>query len=382
MNRLLRKWASLFFIDALTGMAFGLFATLIVGTIMVQLGRYVPGTVGEFLVVTGSVASVLTGFGIGIGVAHRLSASTFVIAGTGVAGMVGAHAGKILGGDVVEGLSFQLLGPGEPLGAFIAAFIAVECGLFVSGKTPVDILVTPFVTICSGSAVGLLIGPTISGFMTRLGEIINWSAQQQPFLMGILVAVIMGICLTLPISSAALGIILGLSGFAAGAATVGCCCQMVGFAVAGWRENRWAGLISQGLGTSMLQMPNIIRRPVIWLPSIIASAILGPVATTVFGMENNPAGSGMGTSGLVGQLMTWSVMSPDHEALPLALMILGLNIVGPAVLVLAVSEGMRRRGWIRPGDMALARPESVDGDSRESAPAGGAAVSASPGTGG
>ncbi|MBV7292808.1 PTS transporter subunit IIC [Corynebacterium sp. TAE3-ERU16] len=375
MNRLIRRWASLFFIDALTGMAFGLFATLIVGTIMVQLGRHVPGTIGEFLVVTGSVASVLTGFGIGIGVAHRLSASTFVIAGTGVAGMVGAHAGKILGGGVVDGLSFQLLGPGEPLGAFIAAFIAVECGLFVSGRTPVDILVTPLVTICSGSAVGLLIGPTISEFMTALGEMINWSAQRQPFLMGILVAVIMGICLTLPISSAALGIILGLSGLAAGAATVGCCCQMVGFAVASWRENRWAGLVSQGLGTSMLQMPNIVRRPVIWLPPIIASAILGPIATTVFAMENNPAGSGMGTSGLVGQLMTWSVMSPDHGAVSLTLMILGLNIVGPALVTLLISEAMRRAGWIRPGDMALERPEKTRGTANSEAVAAGVPAS-------
>lgn len=353
MSRLLRTWASRFFIDALTGMAHGLFATLIIGTIMVQIGKFIPGTVGEFLILIGSIASVLTGLGIGIGVAHRLGASTYVLAGTGLAGMIGAHATKILDGGVVDGLAMHLSGPGEPLGAFIASFIAVEVGLWVSGRTPIDILVTPFVTVTSGSVIGFLIGPSISAFMTTLGHIINWGTERQPFLMGIIVAVIMGMILTLPISSAALSIILGLSGLAAGAATVGCSAQMVGFAVASYRENRVAGLISQGIGTSMLQVSNIVRNPLIWIPPILTSAILGPFATVVFGMENNAAGGGMGTSGLVGQLMTWNVMSETTPAGTLLALIIGLHFIAPAILTLIFAELMRSRGLIRAGDMKL-----------------------------
>ena len=291
MKQRIKGWLSLFFIDAMTGMAHGLFASLIIGTIMVQVGGFIPGIIGRGLVLIGSVASVLTGAGIGMGVAHRLHASTYVVVGTGLAGMIGAHAAKILSGGIVDGLSMQLQGPGEPLGAFIASFVAVEFGLLVSGKTPVDILVTPFVTVTSGAIVGLLIGPGISQMMTALGAIINWGTERQPFLMGIIVSVLMGMILTLPISSAALGIVLGLSGLAAGAATVGCSAQMVGFAVASYRENKVSGLISQGIGTSMLQVPNIMRHPLIWVPPTLASAILGPIATMVFKMESNAAGS-------------------------------------------------------------------------------------------
>lgn len=353
MKQRIKGWLSLFFIDAMTGMAHGLFASLIIGTIMVQVGGFIPGIIGRGLVLIGSVASVLTGAGIGIGVAHRLKASTFVVVGTGLAGMIGAHAAKILSGGIVDGLSMQLKGPGEPLGAFIASFVAVEFGLLVSGKTPVDILVTPFVTVTSGAIVGLAIGPGISELMTALGSIINWGTERQPFLMGIIVSVLMGMILTLPISSAALGIVLGLSGLAAGAATVGCSAQMVGFAVASYRENKVSGLISQGIGTSMLQVPNIMRHPLIWIPPTLASAILGPIATMVFKMESNAAGSGMGTSGLVGQIMTWNVMGPTTSWPVLLGMILLLHFIAPAALSLLFSEIMRKKGWIKAGDMLL-----------------------------
>ena len=353
MKQRIKGWLSLFFIDAMTGMAHGLFASLIIGTIMVQVGGFIPGIIGRGLVLIGSVASVLTGAGIGIGVAHRLKASTFVVVGTGLAGMIGAHAAKILSGGIVDGLSMQLKGPGEPLGAFIASFVAVEFGLLVSGKTPVDILVTPFVTVTSGAIVGLAIGPGISELMTALGAIINWGTERQPFLMGIIVSVLMGMILTLPISSAALGIVLGLSGLAAGAATVGCSAQMVGFAVASYRENKVSGLISQGIGTSMLQVPNIMRHPLIWIPPTLASAILGPIATMVFKMESNAAGSGMGTSGLVGQIMTWNVMGSTTSWPVLLGMILLLHFIVPAALSLLFSEFMRKKGWIKTGDMLL-----------------------------
>ena len=244
-------------------------------------------------------------------------------------------------------------GPGEPLGAFIAAYVGIVFGHMVSGKTKVEILVTPIVTIGTGSAVGLLLGPPISQFMTGLGAIINWGTEQQPFLMGIIVSVLMGMILTLPISSAALGIILNLSGLAAGAATVGCCCNMVGFAVASYRENKVGGLLAQGIGTSMLQVPNIVRKPVIWLPAILSSAILGPVGTVVLHMTSNATGSGMGTAGLVGQIMTWQTMIQTEPASIVLIKILLIQILLPAVVTLAISEFMRRRQWIKFGDMQL-----------------------------
>ena len=189
--------------------------------------------------------------------------------------------------------------------------------------------------------------------MTWLGEIVNWSTQRQPLIMGILVSVIMGMVLTLPISSAALGLILNLSGLAAGAATVGCCANMVGFAVASFKENGWGGLFAQGIGTSMLQVPNIMKKPIIWLPAIITSAILGPVGTLVFGMTNNATGSGMGTSGLVGQLMTYQDMTATESPASVLIKILLLHIVFPAILSFGISQLMRKRGLIKEGDMKL-----------------------------
>ena len=189
--------------------------------------------------------------------------------------------------------------------------------------------------------------------MTGLGAILNWGTEQQPFLMGIIVSVLMGMILTLPISSAALGIILNLSGLAAGAATVGCCCNMVGFAVASYRENKVGGLLAQGIGTSMLQVPNIVRKPVIWLPAILSSAILGPVGTVVLHMTSNATGSGMGTAGLVGQIMTWQTMIQTEPASIVLIKILLIQILLPAVVTLAISEFMRKRQWIKFGDMQL-----------------------------
>lgn len=347
------------FIDGLTGMAHGLFATLVIGTIITQIGNVVPGTIGTALVVLGKVASTVTGAGIGLGTAHRLRADTFVMISAAVTGQIGAYAAGLLDRTVyvtdTAGTALLLRGPGEPLGAFLAAYAAFEVGRLVSGRTPVDVLVTPLTTIVAGGAVGMLLGPPISRVMILLGEVVNWGTERQPFLMGIVVAVVMGMILTLPISSAALGIILGLSGIAAGASTIGCVTQMVGFAVASFRENRWSGLLAQGLGTSMLQVPNIVRHPLIWVPPTLASAILGPVSTVVLHMESNAVGSGMGSAGLVGQIMTWNVMSADGGRAGLLLTILLFHFVAPAVLTLLISEYMRRRGWIRPGDMALAK---------------------------
>lgn len=354
MTSKLKKWANEIFIDGLAGMAMGLFATLIIGTIIQQIGTLIGGTVGSFLFQIGKMASAVTGAGIGVGVAIKFKESTLVTISAATAGMIGAFASKLLAGTVVSGSVITLAGPGEPLGAFVAAYVCILFGRLVAGRTKVDILVTPFVSILSGAAVGLLIGPSISSFMTWLGSIINWGTEQQPFLMGIVVSVLMGMILTLPISSAALGVSLGLSGIAAGAAAAGCCANMVGFAVASYRENKMGGLIAQGIGTSMLQMPNIVKKPIIWLPAIVASAVLGPVSTMVFQMTNNAVGSGMGSAGLVGQIMAYQTMvEAGQSPVQVFLQILLLHFIAPAAIALFVSVLMRKKGWIKSGDMKL-----------------------------
>ena len=351
--KLIKKYLNRIFIDGLTGMAQGLFATLIVGTIIQQLGNLIGGEAGAIIFQLGKVAAAMTSAGIGVGVAYRFKESPLVVLSAATAGTVGGYASKILAGTLITEGNVLLAGPGEPLGAFIAAYIAIEVGHLVSGKTKIDILVTPIVTIMAGSAVGLLAGPPISSFMTGLGAIINWGTEQQPFLMGIVVSVVMGMILTLPISSAALGIIMNLSGLAAGAATVGCCCNMIGFAVASYRENKIGGLLAQGIGTSMLQVPNIVRRPLIWLPAILSSAILGPVGTMLFKMTNNATGSGMGTAGLVGQIMTFQTMVPAEGATVVLLKMSLIHFILPVIVTLLISEFMRKKGLIKFGEMKL-----------------------------
>lgn len=341
------------FIEGLSGMATGLFATLIIGTIIQQIGSFIPGVIGESLYMMGKIAASVTGVGIGCGVAVRLKESPLVIMSAATCGMMGAFASKILAGTVMVDGAIVYSGPGEPLGAFIAALAGIYMGRLVSGKTKVDIIITPLVSIVAGSTVGLILGPPISKFMVLLGEMINAATLQEPFLMGILVSVLMGMILTLPISSAALGIILNLSGLAAGAATVGCCANMVGFAVASYRENKVNGLLAQGLGTSMLQVANIVKKPIIWLPAIITSAILGPVSTMVFHMTNNATGSGMGTAGLVGQITTYQTMAGTEDPVIVIIKILVLHFILPAVLSFGISEFMRKKGWIKMGDMKL-----------------------------
>ncbi len=342
------------FVDGLSGMALGLFSTLIIGTILEQIGGFITGTIGTYVVLVAAVAKSLTGAGIGAGMAFKYKTAPLVGVSAAVAGMVGAFASKLLAGAVVTSGGMLYSGPGDPLAAFIAAFFAIQAGVLISGKTKLDILLTPALSIIVGSAAGIFIGPPASKVTTYISEIITWGMECQPVIMGIVVAVVMGICLTLPISSAAIGIILGLSGIAGGAAVVGCSAQMIGFAVASYRENKFGGLLAQGVGTSMLQMPNIVRHPQIWIPPIIASAILGPVSSAVLKMECYASGAGMGTSGLVGQFMTYSAMV-DSGVSPAVVMIeiILMHFVAPALITLAVSEFMRKKKWISFGDMKL-----------------------------
>ncbi len=315
-------------IDALGAMALGLFSSLIIGLILKVLGEKLG--IG-FLVDYGQRAMSMMGPAIGVAVAYGLKSPPLVMFASTITGAAGAE----LGG---------------PAGAFIAALIGAEIGKLVSKETKVDIIITPAVTIVAGVMAGVFVGPPIGTFMEWIGIAIMNATELAPIPMGIFVSVIMGVCLTLPISSAAIGIMLGLGGIAAGAATVGCAAQMVGFAVASYRENKWGGLISQGLGTSMLQIPNIVKNPRIWIPPIIASALIGPLATTVLHLENIPIGSGMGTCGLVGQFGIIEAMGLSTSVI---IKIIILNFILPAVLTLLISEFMRKLGWIKYGDMKI-----------------------------
>lgn len=343
------------FIDGLSGMALGLFATLIVGTILGQIGSYIPGVVGAYIVYVATIAKSLMGAGIGVSVATKFKYSPLVTVSAGVVGFIGAFSSSIVNGTFfTQAGGLAISGVGDPLCAFIAALVAIEVGNLVSGKTKLDILLTPIVTIGVGTVIALLCGPYISYVTTALGELIQFATEQHPFIMGILISVLMGIFLTLPISSAAIAVIIGLSGIAGGAAVVGCSAQMIGFAVASYRENKFGGLVAQGIGTSMIQMPNIVRKPIIWLPPIIASAILGPISTCVLKMTCDASGAGMGTSGLVGQLVTYSSMvSSGVSPVVTIIEIVIMHFIAPALLTLIISEGMRKLNIIKFGDMKL-----------------------------
>lgn len=317
-----------YFVTAMGYMALGLFSSLIIGLILKTVGEQL--SLPHFVPV-GQLAMDLMGPAIGVAVAYGLQAPPLVLFSALITGALGAE----LGG---------------PAGSYAATVIAVELGKIVSKETKLDIIVSPFVTIASGYAVSALFGPAIAGFMTYFGDVVMWATEQQPFLMGILVAVLMGLALTAPISSAAIAIMLGLEGLAAGAATIGCAAQMVGFATSSFRENGIGGWLAQGIGTSMLQVGNIVKNPLILLPPTLAGAILAPVGTVWLQMSNVAAGAGMGTSGLVGQLMTFEAMGFSWDVLSYVLL---LHFIGPAVLSLAISEWMRKKGWITFGDMKI-----------------------------
>jgi len=335
-------------IDALGAMAQGLFCSLLIGTIIKTLGQQlgVP-----FLVDMGGFATAMSAPAMAIAIGYALQAPPLVLFSLAAVG----QAANVKGGA------------GGPLAVLFIAIIAAELGKAVSKETKVDLLVTPFVTIFSGVALSYVIAPPIGAAANAFGTLINRATVLQPFLMGIAVSVLVGIALTLPISSAAICHTLGLVGLAGGAAVAGCCAQMVGFAVMSFRENRWGGLVSQGLGTSMLQMPNIIKNPRIWLPPILASAITGPLATCVFGLQMNgdPINSGMGTCGLCGQIGVWTGwLAPSEKALsegaaalsPTAFHWLGLLLISfvlPAILTWIFGEIFRKLGWIKDGDLKL-----------------------------
>lgn len=370
----MNKYVKRYFVDTLGGMALGLFATLIIGLILKQIGSVFPvvsvgetdvsrvkfllSCIGTFFTNLGLCLTVLTGSGIALGVAHSLGVPKLVLYATAASGLVGAYSGSFISGSLFSETGALILsGPGDPLGAFVAALAGAEAGRLVSGKTKIDILITPAVTIAAGGLAGVLFGPPLASASQALGVFIKTATELQPFWMGIIISVVMGLILTLPISSAAIGIILGLSGLAGGAATAGCCAQMVGFAVISFKDNGLNGFFAQGLGTSMLQIPNIIKNPLIWVPPTLASAVTGPLSTLVFKMKNLPAGSGMGTSGLVGPLLCYQAMTGSGtEAVSGWLVILYmvlLYFILPGILSYAIYFFMHKKGWIKDGDMKL-----------------------------
>lgn len=335
-----------YFTKALNGMALGLFSSLIIGLILKQIGEL---TNISILVYFGQVAQFLMGPAIGAGVAYSIGAPPLAIFASIATGAIGANTISL----TEQGIYRVVVG--EPVGAFVAALIGAEVVKWIAGKTKVDIVLVPAATIVIGGFAGNFIAPSIANIMKILGNIINTVTELHPIPMGILLSVLMGMILTLPISSAALSISLGLNGLAAGAAVVGCCTQMIGFAVASYKENGIGGLIAQGLGTSMLQVHNIIRNPLIWIPPTLASAFLGPLSTTIIRMENSSVGAGMGTSGLVGQFGAFTTMFVQNGESLISVMskIAVLHFILPAVLTFVISQFMRSKGWIKDGDMKL-----------------------------
>ena len=335
-------------IDALGAMAQGLFCSLLIGTIIKTLGQQLSI---QYLIDIGAYAMAVSGPAMAVAIGYALKADPMVLFSLAAVGWAANAEG----------------GAGGPLAVLIIAIIAAECGKMVSKETKVDILVTPGVTILIGVALAKLIAPPIGTAASAFGLVIDNATKLQPFWMGIAVSVLVGIALTLPISSAAICSVLGLTGLAGGAAVAGCCAQMVGFTVMSFKENRWGGLVSQGLGTSMLQMPNIVKNPRIWIPPTLASAISGPIATCVFGLEMNgaPINSGMGTCGLCGQIGVWTGwLAPSEEALargaaaivPTGFDWLGLILICfvlPAILSWVFCQILRKTGWIREGDLTL-----------------------------
>lgn len=325
-----------YLMDALSAMTLGLFSSLLIGLIFSTAGEQLALAFGEnpvfrFLIDIGTIASGLMGSAIGVSVAYGLKAPPMVVYSSVVTGAMGAAAGG-------------------PAGAFVAAALGAEFGKLVSKETKVDIIVTPAVTLIAGMGASLTAGPLVSMLMKGLGQVIMQATELQPFWMGIVISVVMGLVLTAPISSAALAIMLELSGLAAGAATVGCCAQMVGFAVISFRQNGVGGLLAQGIGTSMLQVSNIVKNPWILVPPTLAAAVLGPVATWL-GMTNVKEGAGMGTSGLVGQLCTVTSMGWSADVF---VKILVLHFVLPAVLALAFDFVLKKLGKIHGEDYCLA----------------------------
>ena len=332
-----------YFVDAMSAMALGLFASLLMGTILEKVALL---DALSFVGIIARYAKAATGAIIGIAIANALKAPTLVMLASGVVGLCGNDMTTLItaGDGAARSVS------AGPAGAFLCVLLACEIGKLVSGETKVDIIVTPAVTLTVGLAVAMLVCPAVAYAMYWIGYFIDYATTIMPFFMGIVISVVVGIILTLPISSAAVCSMIGITGIAGGAAVAGCCAQMVGFAVASFRENKWGGVVAQGIGTSMLQMGNIVKKPIVWLPAIFAAAVTGPVSTCIFKLECTGVSAGMGTCGFVGPIGVFTDMSFTSTSV---FGVLTVCIILPAVLSFVFSEIMRKLGYIEFGDLKL-----------------------------
>lgn len=340
-----------YFVDAMSAMALGLFASLLMATIFGTIQKYVPSGNGLYELLSllsrySQATGGATGVILGVAVAYALKAPALVMFASGVVGLCGNDMLTAI--TAADGITKNVAA--GPAGAFLCVLVAAEVGKLVSGETKVDIIVTPAVTLTVGMIMASVVCPTVSYLMYWLGYFINYSTTIMPFFMGIIISVVVGIILTLPLSSAAVCAMIGISGLAGGAAVAGCSAQMVGFAVASYRENKWGGLVAQGIGTSMLQMGNIVKKPQIWLPAILTSAITGPVATCVFKLECTGVSAGMGTCGFVGPIGVFTDMGFTFGSV---FGVITVCLVLPAALSLAISEILRKLGIIKYGDLKL-----------------------------
>ena len=325
-----------YFIKALNGMAYGFFCSLIIGTILKQLGAFANITE---LVTWGEVATLLMGPAIGAGIGYAIDAKGLNLISAIIAGCIGAGT---FNGNVA--------GVGNPIVSFVAVIVAVEVTRFVQGKTPIDILIVPFTSIVAAGLGTIFVGPYLTKLIVWLGDLINQGVNMQPLLMSIVVAVLMGMALTAPISSAAIGVMLGLNGLAAGAALAGCCAQMIGFAVMSIDDNDIGDVIAIGIGTSMLQFKNIVKKPMIWIPPIITSVVIAPISTCLLNISCSPVGSGMGTAGMVGILEAVNVMGTNYWV-PLIV----IDLVAPAFLTYGIYKAFKKLSFIKNGDLKLER---------------------------
>lgn len=352
---ILKKYVKKYFVDAMSAMALGLFASLLIGTIFGTIGTYlgadyvnstILNEIGGFFTEMKVFAQGASGMAIGVAIAYSLKADPLVIFSCAVVGSFSYS----LGAAITLGDGSTISYTAGPAGAYVVGIIATEIGMLVSKKTRVDILVTPTVTIISGYAVAKIICPAVAYVMYWIGDFINTATEIEPLFMGIIISVVVGMILTLPISSAAICAMIGITGIAGGAATAGCCAQMVGFAVISFADNGWGGFFAQGLGTSMLQMSNIIKKPAIWIPPTLAAAITGPISTLVFKLKCTGVSAGMGTCGLVGPIGTLSSMNGGFN------MWIGMLLtyfILPAVLSFIFYAILKKYNIIKKGDMKL-----------------------------
>ena len=343
-----------FFIDGMIGLSIGLFATIVAGTILETIGLVMGGEIGQYIALAASLVKLLVGIGIGVGVATKLDASPCVVLCAAITGYIGAYAYNIINGTHFVDGAINIKEAGDPLTAYLAAYITVEIGCLITNKTRLNYVITPIVTIIIGSALSFYVAQPLNKVTDIYASMLNWGMKQNSFVMSIIVAVLMGLSMTLPISSMALALSLNMSGTVAAAAAVGCCVNMIGFATASFRHNKIEGFILQGLGTPTIQFPNIIKNPIICLPVLITSAILGPISVCAFHMTSEVTAAGLGSCGFTSQIMTYQTMVNAGVSRNMVLIeIVLLQFLLPAVLTWIISEIMRKRGFIKEDDMKI-----------------------------